>query len=485
MTTYLALDIGTTGAKAALITSEGDVLRNAGGEYPTHTGDSGVVEQNPADWWRVVVEAIQALNPTEADAIAITGQMQNMILLDANGDAVRPAILYSDTRARTQADTVNQRAGESALRQLTGNAQGADSLLAKLLWLYENEPAHLGTAAHLVTGAADVIALKLTGAAAVDTTTASTTGLLALDERQYVNPAQMNVPELAPYFDMLSPPTPGGSQVGTLTDAAAQALGLRPGLPVHHGPGDAGAATLGTGSGEIGTAYAYLGTSGWVAFTAAEKAAPDSGVITIAHPRPANTIQVAPLLTAGGNLTWIRDVFAADYDPLVAAALERPPTNLIYLPYLNGERAPFVDPLARGALIGLDARTTQGDMVRAVLEGVAYAYRHALTALTATFPARITLIGGGARSDVWSQLFADVLGLDVFVPANPETVGLYGAVLAAEVERGSRADYAVSFTQGAMFTPDAARHTHYTRHYETFRAAYPALKTLFHQLAAD
>src|SRR5690606_7293683 len=165
-------------------------------------------------------------------------------------------------------------------------------------------------------------------------------------------------------------------------------------------------------SGESGWVYAYLGTSGWIAFTSAYRAMPDHGAFTLAHPQPTAYIQIAPLLTAGGNLEWARGVFGGgDYDTIIEQAGARPPSNLSYLPYLNGERSPFRDPLARGSFIGVDPRTSYNDFYRAVLEGVIYAYRHALDALLTSPPSALVLTGGGTRSEAWCQLFADILNL--------------------------------------------------------------------------
>jgi xylulokinase len=377
---WLAFDLGTTGVKAALVDRGGHILRSAIVDYPTHAAEGGVMEQHAADWWRALVAACREIDASaEAEAIALTGQMQDAILLDAAGDPVRPVILYSDTRARAEAETVLAQLGLDRLRELTGNDQDAGGLLAKLLWLARNEPNSLSRATRLLLGAAEYAAFKLTGRAVTDTTTASTTGLLDLTRRTMLDASIFDSLGIEAAYSLLPEVVAGGAQIGVLSDESTSTLGLKPGLPVHLGPGDAGAATLGAGSGEPGVAYLYLGTSGWVAFTAEEPASPERGVLTIAHPDPDRCIPVAPLLTAGGNLEWIRDLFGqTDYTTLIEAAVARPGIPPLYLPYLNGERSPIRDPLARGAFVGLSAATTRADLDRAVLEGVAFAYRHAL-----------------------------------------------------------------------------------------------------------
>jgi xylulokinase len=480
--TWLAFDIGTTGTKAALIGPDGRTLRSAYRSHHTLSAEGGVVEQLAEHWWEAVIEAAQELNATEAEAIALTGQMQDLILVNAQGEPTHPVILYSDTRARDEASEINSRIGTERLRQLTGNEQGASSLLAKLLWLSHHEPETLAHSAHLLVGAADFVALKLTGTPVVDTTTASTTGLLDINTRTWLGHDLLSTLGLERIYPQLPPVRPGGSLVGTLRPDRAAQLGLREGIPVYHGPGDAGATTLGVGSGEPGNVYAYLGTSGWVAFTSTRRADPETGVFTLAHPHPARYITVAPLLTAGGNLDWVRDLFGVDdLASLIDEALSREPTSLIYLPYLNGERSPFSDPLARAALIGLNARHTRADLCRAVLEGVVYAYRHALEALVEEPVAHLTLTGGGTRSRGWCQLFADITRIPVAIAEDAEHVGARGAVLAAQVASTHYADYAPPgfFPVATSLQPGETQRAHYERQYGLFRAAYPALKPVF------
>jgi xylulokinase len=483
MTNWLVFDIGTTGTKAALMTAEGTLIHSAARTYPTQTAEGGVVEQDALDWWDAVVDLCAELGGT-VDAIALTGQMQDVILIDEYGEPVRPVILYNDTRARAFADQVNTLYDGEQMRQRSGTHPDAGSLLAKLMWLQQHEPAL--SAAHLLLGAADFIAFRMTGRAVTDTTTASTTGLLDLHRRNWLENdifATLGIDSLLPLLPSL---VAGGAQVGTLTDSAAAALGLRPGTVVHLAPGDAGSATLGAGAGESGQVYGYLGTSGWIAFTA-DGIAANPGVITIAHPRPDRTIQVAPLLTAGGNLDWISGLFDAhDYETLISAALDRPPTALLYLPYLNGERSPFQDSLARGAFIGISAAATQADMARAVLEGVVYAYRHALEALLNNTPARLLLTGGGTRSAGWCQLFADVLGIPVAVAADAGNVGVRGALLAARFARGEVGTFAAeNNVQIASVYEPGGTQTVYNHKYGRFREAYPALKPIFAASAID
>jgi xylulokinase len=491
---WLVIDIGTSAAKAALMTTSGEISRSLSRTYRTDVYAGGVIEQQAEDWWNAVLDAIKSLDAQKVSlqGVVLTGQMQNIILTHADGQPLRPVILYSDTRAQTEAAEIQQRITQKRLRTLTGNDQGADSLLAKALWLQRHEPSTLHNAHKLLIGAADYIALKLTGVSAADTTTASTTGLVRLhqrawlDDQFFADAGLANLPRLLPKLVL------GGTRVGNITASAASTSGLREGLPIYLAPGDAGAATLGVGSGESGQAYGYLGTSGWIAFSDQAVGSPEQGVLTLLHPRDGWYIPVAPLLTAGGNLEWMvrqmvgQHTVEIDYGNLIEQAIQRQITPLIYLPYLNGERAPFSDPLARAAFIGINANTETLDLLRAALEGICFAYQHALDALLAQYPTTLILAGGGTRTPALSQLFADILGLNVAIVSDSEHVGLRGALLSMLVANGYFENYRPTgfFPSPVAIQPNMQHHEHYAQKYQIFRAAYPALKPIFTQQAA-
>jgi xylulokinase len=483
MTTWLAFDIGTTGTKAALLDDSLHVLSSAYAGYATHSAAGGVMEQNSDDWLTAAIDAARGLDAQSADAIVITGQMQDVILIDKDDKPTHPVILYSDTRAHAEAEAINVRLGADHLTALTGNEQGTGGLLAKLRWLYQHQPHVLTKAYRLFVGAGPFLSYRLTRIPVLDTTTASTTGLMQLDSRAWL------------HDDILTPAigdellrlrrgvmVDGGARVGVVSGGAAVRFGTRAGIPVHLAPGDAGAATLGAGAGESGQTYAYVGTSGWVAYTSDQRGDPSQGVFTLAHPHPERFICVAPLLTAGGNFDFAKSLFGAEsHADLFDAALAQPPTPLIYLPYLNGERSPFSDPFARGAFIGLQPAHTAHDLTRAVLEGVAFAYKHALDALIRTPITRLMVTGGGAQSMSWCQLLADVTGVEVAIADDAEHVGLRGAVLSAQVASGERSSYALQQIPTTLLMPqdDSATRAHYEKQYGHYRAAYPALKGLF------
>ncbi|MDQ7026098.1 MAG: FGGY family carbohydrate kinase [Anaerolineae bacterium] len=481
---YLVYDIGTTGTKSTLV-EDGQILRSHITTYPTHQGANGVMEQNVEDWIQAVRESTTKMGIlANLDGIILTGQMQNVILLDANGHALRSVILYSDTRAHNEATEINELLTSDTLQQITGNQQDAGSLLAKMRWLAKHEPDTLNKTQHLVFGAADAIIAQLCGRFISDSTTASTTGLIDIHSRQIIDTSFLAKVGLENYTALMPEIIVGGSQVGTVTEAASAEWGLPVAIPIYLAPGDAGSATIGAGSGDVGAAYAYIGTSGWVAFTATSPANPQRGVITLAHPRNDHFIQVAPLMTAGGNLDWILSLFDDEnYGTLISSALDEKPSKLLYLPYLNGERSPFSDPFARGTFVGLTGQTSKQVMTRAVLEGVIYAYRHVLDILLPEGVSSLMVTGGGTRSTEWCQLFSDIIGLPIHISADAENVGIRGALQAVAVQRQQQTSYSIEdLPISQTLQPQPTFKTLYDNKYQIFRQLHITLQDTFSKL---
>lgn len=493
MQAIIAIDVGTTGTKAALIDRGGRILASGYEGYETRTA-GGVVEQEPGDWWAATCTALAqmwaaapSVNPA---AVSLSGQMQDLILLGER-EALGPAILYADSRAVEEAAQLDAQFGYAKLAHITGNEQGPSSVLAKWLWLRRHDPARLDQARTLLLGAHDYVEWRLCGSRAADFTTASTTGLLDLEANRW---ADSLLEELGLDPGKLSPLQPAGAPVGAVASAAAEATGIPAGTPVHRGCGDLGATTVGAGAGLPGRAYGYLGTSGWIAASLNDATPkPDQGVFTLRHPDPARYIQVAPMLTAGGNLDWLRGALAED-DPLAYAELNRlarqapaGSRGLIYLPYLGGERSPFSDPDARAAFIGVSGQTGRAEMVRAVMEGVAMGYRSLGDALGLAADGPLLLTGGGGKSAVWAQILADALGRPVQVMADPGNAGARGAAVIAGQALGWYDSYLPAedfFPVAATYRPEPEHRAVYDELYALFAALYPRLKDAFPVLAA-
>jgi xylulokinase len=497
MQSIVAIDIGTAGAKAALVGRDGRLLASALAIYPTQSAAGNRVEQHPQDWWAAAVRALRALwgqaPAASVAAVILSGQMQDTILLGAE-ESVGAAILYSDSRAQAEAAAIEQRVGAAVLVQRTGNPQGAASVLAKWCWLAHHEPERLAATSTILLGSHDYVAWRLCGVRATDPTTAATTGLLGWRDGAWLDDL---LEELGLEKALLPALHPAGTVVGQVSLAAAADTGLRAGTPVLQGVGDLGATTVGVGAAEAGTLYAYLGTSGWLAVSR-DEAEPlaERGVFTICHAQAGRWIQVAPVLTAGGNLEWLRQVLVPLGQPLPAydaldalAAGARPGSGgVLYLPYLNGERSPFHDPQARAGFLGISGATTQAELVRAVMEGVAYAYRALREAIGVVQRGPLRLAGGGGQSAVWAQILADVLAVSVQVVADPGDAPARGAALVAGHALGwysSLAPVEHVIPVAATYVPNPRHLQRYDHLYGIFVGLYPALRSALAALAQE
>lgn len=494
MDQIIALDIGTTGTKAAMFAYDGRLLVSGYATYDTVVRAGNVVEQNPLDWWRAVVEALAQLQQSAASAtsgapaaIVLTGQMQDLILLGQE-DTLGPAILYSDSRATKEVEQLNRLVDKETLGRVTGNDQGAASLVTKWLWLLTHEPERIERCQSILIGAHDYVTWRLCGNLSADYTTAATTGLMDLQNNCWATDL---LERLGLDADKLPPLVSATTTVGEITAEAAAATGLPSGTPVIRGAGDLAATTIGVGAGEPGRLYLYLGTSGWVACSQPETIPkPEEGIFTLRHPNPTQSIQVAPMVTAGGNLDWARQELGdngafVQMNELAAKATVGS-DGLLYLPYLAGERSPFSDPHARGCFIGLSQQTTKAEMVRAVMEGTALAYRTLCEALNVEQGEALTLVGGGAKSVLWSQILADVLATPVHIPADAANATTKGAAIIGGLGLGWYDSYypnAAFFPTERSHRPDSRTESLYSELYAIFRELYPQLRDSFAALA--
>jgi xylulokinase len=391
-----ALDVGTSAVKALITDGEGRVLARGQAPYPTHRPRPGWVEQDPGDWWRAAGEALGRCGAVreQVQALAVTGQMQDLVC------AGRAAILYSDTRAAAEHEQVlTLLPAEWPL--IADNEPDATSLPGKLLWLRRAEPAVLDAADVLLMGAAGYVCLRATGIAACDITTATTTGLLDARRRSWWEPATSLLG-----LDGLLPPLVDGCTV--TGELRARELGLPTGIPVVLAPGDAAATTLGVVGAAPGGAYAYVGTSGWLAVVTDQPERPPA-THRLALPEPGLALLIGAMLNAGSAADWARETFLPGTNPTTADTLAAQcgHSGLIALPSLSGERYPVRDPDARGVIAGLSPATTPAQMYRAMLEGVAYVFSALLNALPVA-DGPLPVCGGGTSSALWLQIMADV-----------------------------------------------------------------------------
>ncbi len=428
----LAVDVGSTAVKAGVVDADGRIEVVADVGHPTQRPGPGRVEQDPAHWWEGTVAAVRACGDAVRgiDAVAVTGQMQDLLLVAGDGP-VRPALLYSDVRATAEHEALAAALGPR-WAELTGAQPDATNVGAKFAWLATHEPGSVEAATGLLLGGHSEVVRRLTGVRCCDPTTAATTGLAVADGSSWAlpvaaacGPDPRRLPALLPTI------TAPDSVAGVLLAEAAAHLGLPAGLPVVHAAGDAVATTIGIVGTGTGVPYAALGTSGWLGVLTAVR--PDSpGVIAL--PSPGGTwLAVGPLPSVGATVDWARAELLGGIDP---AALESLATGvcaaahgLVMLPNLAGSRVPIADVHAAGTLIGLQASTGPAELAAAVLEGVAHALRQIADRLGVR-GRPLAVCGGGSASDAWCAAIADVIDAPV-VRADDTHAGLLGAAACA------------------------------------------------------
>jgi xylulokinase len=491
----LGLDVSTSAAKALLLDGAGRTIVSAGHPYPLHSPRPLWAEQDPEDWWRAGAAAVRdvlaraGVRGEEVAAVGLTGHMFGLVGLDEAGEPIRPCIMWNDQRAGGECAAITQQVGLERLIELTGNCMLPGYVAPKLLWLREREPEAYGQIRRLLF-AKDYVRYRLTGELATDVSDAAGAALFDVAGRRWSAPLleQLDVPAswLPPVFE-------SHELTGCVSAAGASATGLKAGTPVVAGAGDQPAQAVGSGIVRPGESSLTIGTSGVVFVATSNPVSHPQGVLhNFAHAVPDTWCLMGVVMSAGGSLRWYRDTIGCWGDPgddadlyerLMGEVEEAPAGSegLLFLPYLTGERTPHVDPEARGGWIGLTARHGRSHLVRAVVEGITYGLRDALAMVQALHPVDgpILVSGGGARSAVWRQIQADILGRELVTAPETEGAALGVAMLAAV---GAGAYASVAEAAGALIRrtgrtePDAARVRRYEEHYAVYRGLYDTLR---------
>lgn len=489
---YIGIDLGTSASKFLLVDEVGRVLNTVTKEYPLSFPRPGWSEQDPAHWWQAclagVPELLAGFDAKQVAGIGVGGQMHGLVALDAAGNVLRPAILWNDGRTAAQVDYLNETVGNDKLSAWTGNIAFAGFTAPKLLWMRQNEPDLFARIAKILLPK-DYLVYRLTGVHATDYSDASGTLLLDVAHKRWssemldlcgVTEAQM--PTL---FDSWQP-------VGTLTAAAAAALGLPTDVVVCAGAGDNAAAAIGTGTVGEGRCNISLGTSGTVFISSEQfRVDPHNALHAFAHADGGFHLMGCMLSAASCNKWWMEDIlhdgdYAAAQEAIVPEKLGR--SHVFYLPYLMGERSPINDTNARAVFLGMTMDTIRADMTQAMLEGVAFALRDSVEIARSLGLdiSRSTLCGGGSRSPLWRTILANVLGIPLDLPATEQGPG-YGAALLALVACGryrnvAEVSRAMLHIQ-ATVQPDPELTALYDARYAEFKQIYPACRPLFASLA--
>jgi len=493
----LGIDVGTGGTRALIIDERGRLISSATEEHqPFASPQIGWAEQNPEDWWRAAGVAIRRaltsanLTGDSIASVGLSGQMHGAVMLDDSGDVVRPALIWCDVRTEKQCNEIDAKLGKRQIIHLTCNPALPNFTLTKLLWVRENEPEKWKSVRSVMLPK-DYVRFRLSGERATDVADASGTLMLDVARRKW----SVEVLGAFEIGESLLPALYESPDVcGRISNEGSAATALKCGTPVVAGAGDQAAGAVGLGIVAPGTVSATIGTSG-VVFASTDRPAldPKGRMHTFCHAVTGRWHVMGVTQAAGLSLRWFRDLLsgksddgADSYDRLTAEAADVPAGSegALWAPYLMGERAPHLDPNARGALLGLTASHKRGHVVRAVLEGVAFSLKDSFTILEEMkVPVReIRLGGGGARSVLWRQIQADIYGHDVGIPRAEEGAA-YGAAILAGVGVGvwasvdAACNAVVEVAHRVRSRPDvvAVMNTRYAQ----YRKIYPALKSIF------
>jgi xylulokinase len=493
----MGIDVGTGGSRAVLIDTAGKIVSSATVEHkPFISPQTGWAEQDPHDWWRASAAAIRAaitkaaIPAEQIKAIGLSGQMHGAVMLDAADEVLRPAIIWCDQRSGEQCEKLTANVGSSRLIELTCNPALTGFTLPKILWVRDHEP-EIWQRVRSVLLPKDYVRFRLTGDKATDVADASGTLLLNVAARRWSD-EMLDAAEIR--SDLLPRVYESQEVTGSLSARAAEETGLRAGTPVVAGAGDQAAGAVGLGIVRPGMVSATIGTSG-VVFAATNTPAldPKGRVHTFCHAIPERWHVMGVTQGAGLSLRWFRDQFGVlstdpsgdPYESLTAEAAQVPPgaDGLLWAPYLMGERTPHLDPLARAALVGLTASHTRAHVVRAILEGVAFSLKDSFEILKElNVPCEtVRLGGGGARSELWRQIQADIYGQEVET-AEAEEGAAYGVAILAGVAAGAwtsvdAACEAVIRTNTRV-RPDERAAQLFHRQYRKYVALYPTLRSI-------
>jgi xylulokinase len=498
----LGLDLGTSSLKALVLDSQCRIVASASRAYPLERPAPGYVEQQPEEWWQAVVDVVGDLAARgvpldQICCIGLSGQMHGLVLLNKDGEPVAPCQTWADARCIAEAREIAERIGSKRLRAITGSAANTSATAAKLLWLRRHEPERYAAARHLLLPK-DYLRWRLTGAYATDASDASGTllcdvaardwsgGILdALDIPASLLPRVCESPELT----------------GTLSEGMARELGMRPGIPVVAGGGDAECAALGMGlvgeAHDAGCALATLGTAGqFFAVTDTPRIDTTGRTQTLCHVVPGRWHVMTAILAGGSALSWLAGVLlperdaGAALDVLLAVAAREPvrARGLLFVPHLQGVRVPDMDPAIAGAFVGLRPEHTRAALVRAAVEGVGLALREGLVGTRDLGIAveHVRLAGAVNRSPFWAQVQADVFGVPVEVGITEDASAL-GAALLAAVGSGliSSLVYGAKAVAGtpAVYQPDPDASAHYATLHARMDELLHALRPTFSTLA--
>jgi xylulokinase len=497
----IAHDLGTSGNKASLFTTDGKLIRSKTVSYPTHYAPGHIAEQDPNDWWKAVIQSTRdILNGIEASdvlAISFSAQMQGCVLVDKNGSILRPAIIWADHRALAETSHLINRLGQETIYSITGHRPSASYSLEKIMWVQQHEPDIYDQASYMLQ-AKDYIIHKLTGIFATDASDASGTNAYDLRNHCWSKP----ILDAANVRHDLFPPILKSSDIaGSLTSQAAKALGLSTHVKVVMGGGDGPCSALGAGCVQPDSLFLTFGTSAWIGGTTDEVFIdPKQRLFCFAHVIPGKYMPCGTMQSAGSAYSYIKDLFYQTecldakqdrqdpYDILNNFLGQSPigSNNLFFLPYLTGERSPYWNPKASGSYIGMAMHHTKPDYLRSVVEGIGYNLRLIFDAYKPQLStSNMMFTGGGAKGDQVSQILSEILETKLTRPAHVENATSIAAAILAGIGIGLYEDFDIIHDFLPIqdtICPNPSHSAFYNQRLDVFQEIYEALYPIYEKL---
>lgn len=496
----IGIDLGTSGTKTVLFDENGKVIASNMVEYPMYQPKNGWAEQAPADWWNAAVVTTKSVitesgvSNEDIVGVGISGQMHGLVMLDKDNEVIRNSIIWCDQRTAAECEDIENAVGKTRLIEITANPALTGFTASKILWVRKNEPENYAKCAHIMLPK-DYVGFMLTGNYATDVSDASGMQLLDIKNRCWSDEV---LEKLGIDKAMLGTVHESPDVAGYITEKAALLTGLKVGTPVVAGAGDNAAAAVGTGTVNDGDAFTTIGTSGVVFAHTKEMSIDMSGrVHTFCCAVPNEWHVMGVTQGAGLSLKWFKEQFCQDIIDKTLANGGNPyalmddeaeksgigARKLLFMPYLMGERTPHLDPDARGGFIGLSAIHNRYDMIRAVMEGVSYSLKDCLGVLSemGVTPKKMLACGGGAKSDLWRGMLADIYGMPISIIESSEGPALGVAILAL-VGAGVYSDVKTACAKIVKLKQTQEANTENT---EKYLAVYNIYKTLYNHLKED
>ena len=480
----LGIDLGTSSLKVLLIQSDGTVQASVSQNYQFTSLQNGDAEQDPHDWWEACVKAVRVLlkttdvPPEEIRGISFSGQMHGVVILDENHEVVRSAILHCDARTSKQVQFIKETLGKEQIGELVMNPIYAGFLLPSLLWIRDNEPDNFKKIRYVMLPK-DYLKFRLTGIICSDYSDASATLVFDIKENKWSTKIMkiFQLPEewFPDCYETMA-------VIGEVTSQAASEMGLCKLTKVVNGGGDQVMQGIGNGITKVGEASVNIGTSGQVSFQSDHPILnPTFSTNTFCGYEKGRWITMGAIMNAGLSLRWFNNILGnIDYQTIneEVASIQPGSGGVIFLPYLNGERTPHLNPNISGEFIGLNLNTTRAHMLRAIMEGVAYALNQCMEVckdlgLRADY---MVASGGGAKSEPWLQIQADIFGIPLKIADTDEQASLGAAIVAGvgvgiykDIQEGC--EKVVCYKEGVV-EPNMKNHKIYCEYYKAYKEAY-------------